>query len=225
MTAQAPPDAPPARRVGRKAQLVEVAARLFAARGYHNVGINDIGAELGLTGPALYRHFPSKEALLVAVFDEVISENLEGIRRVVASTGNPRETLEEMIRHHVTFVAAQSENLTTWRQEFRNLPPDDGSRLRRMQRQYMEEWVHVLSELLPDLDDAQSRALAHAVIGLLQSPTEYRSGLAPDELAELLFRLALAVVDAAGPSRPAARTTSRARTPRRATRPPPRSKG
>lgn len=224
MTTRAPEDAPSARRVGRKAQLVEVAARLFALRGYHNVGINDIGAELGLTGPALYRHFPSKEALLVAVFDDVITENLEGIRRVVASVGDPRETLEEMIRHHVAFVAEQSENLTTWRQEFRNLPADDGSRLRRMQRLYMEEWVHVISELLPDVDDAQSRAVAHGVIGLLQSPTEYRSGLAPDELAELLFRLAIAVVDAAGPSRPTARRSPRARTPRRATRPAPRSK-
>jgi AcrR family transcriptional regulator len=39
------------------------AAQLFARHGYHAVGINDISGELGLTGPAFYRHYPSKEAL------------------------------------------------------------------------------------------------------------------------------------------------------------------
>jgi AcrR family transcriptional regulator len=180
---------------------MEVAARLFASRGYHAVGVNDIGAELGLTGPALYRHFPSKEALLVAVFDGVITDNLTGIREIISSTEDPREAFRAMVEHHINFVDEQSANLTTWRQEFHNLPSADSRRLRRLQRLYMEEWVHVISELHPQLDDAEARAVAHAVIGLLQSPTEYRSGLPPDQLGDLLFRLAMAVADGAGSSR------------------------
>ena len=56
----------------RRKELIAVAANLFASRGYYAVTVDDIGDAVGLTGPALYRHFASKEALLVAVFDEVI---------------------------------------------------------------------------------------------------------------------------------------------------------
>src|SRR4051812_24068906 len=51
----------------RKAQLATVAAGLFRARGYHGVGINDIAAAAGVTGPALYRHFADKRAILAYV--------------------------------------------------------------------------------------------------------------------------------------------------------------
>src|SRR5258707_130618 len=44
-------------RPDRKNQLTAIAARLFCARGYNGVGINDIAAAAGITGPALYRHF------------------------------------------------------------------------------------------------------------------------------------------------------------------------
>src|ERR1700694_5807817 len=158
------------RRRGRKEELVAVAARLFATRGYRSVGVDDIGEALGLTGPAIYRHFPSKEALLVAVFDGVISDNLVRIREIVAEMPDPEEALKTMIAHHCRFVLEQTENLTTWRQEARNLPEDEGRRLRRLQRMYVEEWVHVISELRPDLSDVEVRTVAHAAITLLQPP-------------------------------------------------------
>src|SRR5687767_14801282 len=53
-----------ARPRDRKAQLAGLAAELFRARGFHGVGINDIAAAAGITGPALYRHFTDKQAVL-----------------------------------------------------------------------------------------------------------------------------------------------------------------
>jgi AcrR family transcriptional regulator len=47
--------------------MLDAAAKLFSTRGYVDTGIDDIGEAVGVTGPAVYRHFKSKEALLVAV--------------------------------------------------------------------------------------------------------------------------------------------------------------
>src|ERR687896_801567 len=80
----------------RRLELIEAAARLFAARGYYAVTVDDLGEALGLSGPALYRHFPSKEALLVAVFDQVIEQQSERAREVLAEAADPPTALEAM---------------------------------------------------------------------------------------------------------------------------------
>ncbi|GAB3900977.1 hypothetical protein GCM10027612_63580 [Microbispora bryophytorum subsp. camponoti] len=59
----------------RRAEILEAAAGLFAARGFHGVSIEDIGAAVGISGPALYRHFSGKEALLTEMLLD-ISERL-----------------------------------------------------------------------------------------------------------------------------------------------------
>ena len=67
-------------------------------------------------------------------------------------------------------------------------------RLRRAQRLYVEEWVHVIHELRPELNDAGVRALVHGVLGLLQSPSDFQSGLADEGVMNLLMSMAVAAV-------------------------------
>src|SRR5690349_10094963 len=55
----------------RKAAIALAAAELFCARGFHNVGIEDIARAVGITGPAIYRHFPTKQAVLAAAVEEL----------------------------------------------------------------------------------------------------------------------------------------------------------
>ena len=59
-------------RISRREVIVTAAADLFARSGYAAVGMDDIGAAAGVTGPAIYRHFDSKAAVLAAVFDRII---------------------------------------------------------------------------------------------------------------------------------------------------------
>lgn len=178
----------------RRLELTDAAGRLFATRGYHAVTVDDIGGALGLSGPALYRHFPNKEALLVAVFDRVIEQQRERQREVLAEAANPAAALEAMVRLHVQFAVEQRENLAVWRQEFHHLPEADSWRLRRAQRLYVEEWVHVVQELRPELNDASVRGLVHGVLSLLQSPSDFQSGLPDEGIMNLLMSMAVAAV-------------------------------
>jgi AcrR family transcriptional regulator len=177
-------------RTPRQQQFIAAAARLFSVHGYHSVGINDISAELGLSGPAIYRHYKSKEALLIAVFNDVISSQLEQARDLVSSIVDAREAMDAIIQNHIDFVFDQTENFLLWRTEFRSLPEADRHRLRYLQRLYTEEWVRTVRKLRPELDDDRIRAICDATIALLQSPTEYHSALAREDLAALLASMA-----------------------------------
>jgi len=178
----------------RRQELISAAARLFASRGYYAVTVDDIGEALGLSGPALYRHFPSKEALLVAVFDQVIEQQRDQARELLAEAADPAAALLAMVRLHVQFASEQRENLAVWRQELHHIPQAESGRLRRAQRLYVEEWVHLVHELRPEINDASARALVHGVLGLLQSPSDFRSGLGDDGVVNLLMSMAVAAV-------------------------------
>ena len=176
----------------RRRELITAAARLFAARGYYAVTVDDLGEALGISGPALYRHFPSKQALLVAVFDQVIELQREDLKEALSEASDPAGALEAMVRLHVRFAVEQRETMAVWRQEYHNLPEADSWRLRRAQRLYVEEWVHVVHELRSDLDDATVRALVHGVLSLLQSPSDFHSGLPDEGVINLLMSTAVA---------------------------------
>ena len=68
---------------GRRSQLLAAAEQLIAERGFLAVRLEDIGAAAGVSGPAIYRHFPNKESLLVELLAEVSARLLEGGQSVV----------------------------------------------------------------------------------------------------------------------------------------------
>jgi AcrR family transcriptional regulator len=187
----------------RRKELVAAAAELFSSRGYYSVTVNDVCRALGLTGPALYRHFPSKEALLVAVFDQVIERQGERLRKLLADRSDPIAVLEDMVRLHGEFAISQRVNLNVWRREFQNLPEADRLRLRRAQRLYLDDCVDIVQKSRPDLGHAEARALFHGVTALLQSPADFASGVTPEPLMHLLLSMALAAIRKGSPARAA----------------------
>jgi hypothetical protein len=80
--------------------------------------------------------------------------------------------------------------LRLYQQEVHTLPEADRRRLRRMQRHYVEEWVHALRELRPELSDAPARGRVHAAIGAIQSAVTWNAGLPREELGALLTECA-----------------------------------
>lgn len=150
----------------------------------------DIGAAAGITGSAIYRHFDGKSAVLVAMFDHVIDDLSREASDIVAAGGDALATLRGLIRTQVRFVLRDRTLAQVYHNEVANLPEEDRHRLRRKQRLYIEEWVHVLAQLRPDAGDASVRALVHASVGAIQSVLFYQSGLADDQLGALMSSVA-----------------------------------
>jgi AcrR family transcriptional regulator len=183
-----------ARGKRRRALLLEAATELVAERGFHAVGIAEIGAAAGVTGSAIYRHFASKHEILVALLDRVVDDLLSTARAVVADASNPRSALDALIGAHVEFALRDRALIRIYDQEADHLPDADRRRLRRTQRAYANEWIRVLLAIEPDLDPEAARAAVHATFGLVNSVADYRSALPRDDLRQLLVDMATAAV-------------------------------
>ncbi len=88
----------------RREQILAVAAQLFAKHGFHGVSIADLGAAVGVSGPALYRHFPGKEALLAELLVGISEHLLAGGRERAAASDDPREVLAALVGFQVAFA-------------------------------------------------------------------------------------------------------------------------
>lgn len=162
------------------------------------MSIAEIGAAAGITGSGIYRHFDSKSAVLVALFDRVIDGLLREEQKILETTSDLRLALDLLVAGQVDFVVTDRELAQVYYSEINNLPEQDSRRLRRKQRLYLEEWVHLVSELREELSDTEARAVVHAAIGAIQSPLFHNTGLVEDRLRELLIESARAVLGISG---------------------------
>jgi AcrR family transcriptional regulator len=180
-----------AARPSRREQILRAAAQLFAERGSRSVGVDDVGAAVGVTGPAIYRHFTSKDAMLAEMLEGISERLLAGARaRVDAAGPDPAAQLRALIAFQVDFALDNPALITVQDRDLGSLAPDDAARVRRLQRRYVEVWVDVLARLRPEQGTAGSRARAHAVFGLVNSTPHSGGRLPRAEMAALLSTMA-----------------------------------
>lgn len=215
----------------RRERILESAARLVASRGFHSVGVTEIGAAAGVTGSALYRHFPNKSEILVALLDRVVDQLLEGARAVgsravvsgvgvsgvgasgVGASGpgapaSPADMLRTLIAAHVDFAVGQKAILAVYAQEAHNLEPADRRRLRAKQRRYVDIWVDLYRRGHGDVSEVVARLRVEAVFGLLNSVPNLSADIGATVVHDELRRLAeVALVE-----QPVAGQTSRSTT-------------
>ena len=153
----------------RRGQLVAAAERLFAEHGYLAVRLEDIGAAAGVSGPAIYRHFPNKEALLSELLVGISTRLLAGATDVVDAATDADSALQNLIDFHLDFALDESDLIRIQDRDLGNLPPAAKRQVRRKQRQYVEIWVDVLQRRDPLLTEAAARVMAHGTFGLLNS--------------------------------------------------------
>ncbi|WP_307867713.1 SACE_7040 family transcriptional regulator [Umezawaea beigongshangensis] len=188
-----PGDARPTRRD----QILTAAAELFARHGFHGVGIDDIGAAVGISGPALYRHFRSKDAMLGEMLTSISERLLDGGQSRVEASPDPAQALRALVHWHVEFALDDPALITVQARNLANLTDPDRRRVRALQRRYVEVWVETIRKTVSGVDEPTARAAAHAVFGLINS-TPHSSHLDRAQMAELLGRMALAALTTAG---------------------------
>jgi AcrR family transcriptional regulator len=181
----------------RKNQLATIAAELFRARGYHGVGINDIAAAAGITGPALYRHFADKQAVLAYVL-------LSAVRDMETRTMNALTTLErpsgEQVDQLLTRIAAATverrDTAALWRWEGKHLSPQDQREIGRRSGAILTAWAKVLLEVRPELAAADAELLCWAAMSVFGSVSVHHTTVAKRRFVQLLAELARRVLSA-----------------------------
>lgn len=174
----------------RKAQILSVAADLFAQRGFHGVSIAELGAACGFSGPAIYRHFRSKDAVLAAMLVGISEELLTVGRQRVAAAGSPAIALEALVDWHASFALDHKALIVVQDRDWSALSHEARDRVRRTQRAYVEVWVEQLRAHDPELSTEAARATVHATFGLLNS-TPHSAKLDRQGMHDVLTRMAV----------------------------------
>jgi AcrR family transcriptional regulator len=152
----------------RRSKLLAAAERLIAERGYHAVRLEDIGSAAGVSGPAIYRHFPNKEAMLVELLVGVSTRLLDGARTVVAEAADSEEALDGLVDFHLDFALGEPDLIRIQDRDLAHLPDRAKRQVRTAQRQYVEIWVDQLRQR-NGISEADARLMAHAAFGLMNS--------------------------------------------------------
>lgn len=173
-------------KADRRNALLKAAAELYAERGFNGVSLDDLGAAAGVRGPAVYRHFAGKQAVLGALLVGVSENLLSGGQSVIAHASDDNEALLNLVRFHVDFALNNPDVIRVQDRDLASLTDADRAAVRSLQRTYVELWVQVLSRLHHGVDAASLRIRAHAVFGLINSTPH--SARAPGSGATTLSR-------------------------------------
>lgn len=153
----------------RREALLRESARLFATRGYSAVSLEDLGSAVGVSGPAVYRHFSGKQALLGALLIDVSQRLHDGGARVVESESHPRSRLLGLIEFHVAFALSESDVIRVQDRDLSQLSTSDHDTVRTLQRSYIQAWMNVLADVAPHLTQSERRLRVQASFGLINS--------------------------------------------------------
>lgn len=146
--------------------ILLAAAELFRDRGYQAVGIDDIGEAVGITGPAVYRHFRSKEDVLLAALERVLDHTLEALDATVGdATGE--EAVDRTVHGLVSTTMQEWNFAVVFRRESQPLPESLRARLRPKRRRVIDYLVRATHQVHPALTGLDLRLLLEIQYGTL----------------------------------------------------------
>ena len=170
----------------RRAEIVAAVLRLAATRSPAAITTGDMAAELGFSQGAVFRHFPAKDAIWMAVLDWVDAELITALDAAAREGATPLEGLERVFMAHIRFVVASP---GVPRIIFHELQHPDDTPLKQRVRALLGRYRQILARLLDAAADQglllaglDRQAAATLFIGTIQGLV-MQSMLAPDASA------------------------------------------
>ncbi len=176
----------------RRRELAEVAATHFHRVGFHRVALADVAADVGVTAPAVYRHFRNKNALLAGA----IATGLDHVEAALAQAGS----LDEALGHLTEAALRRRDVWVLLQREIRHLDDRDRDEASARFRRLVREFSAHVAEARPDLDEGQVQVLATGAFAVLASPSTQPLELPHEAYRDALRRTATAVCEAVLPS-------------------------
>lgn len=165
-----PAGAPRRRTVGAAAgeyeQILHAALLLFNERGYRETGVDDIAAAVDMSAPSIYRFFPSKGAILAAVFRRGADRVSGDVADVLATAADPREAVAGLVDTYVRRSIANPELAYVYYAERASVPAEDRVVIHNMQRATVEAWSSQVAAARPEFAPDEARFAVQAGFAL-----------------------------------------------------------
>jgi AcrR family transcriptional regulator len=175
----------PQRLSSRREALLAAAIRLFGERGYPSVSMTDIGTAAGIAGPSVYNHFSSKNELLTGVLNRGNEVLWLGLHQALAAADGPLDALGHAMRSYAVFATENPAIISVLLAEVINLPEEQREAYRRVQREYVAEWVALVLRAHPGIPETEARVRVHAALGVANSLSRTTRAALANEITTL----------------------------------------
>ncbi|MFM8868119.1 MAG: TetR/AcrR family transcriptional regulator [Ilumatobacteraceae bacterium] len=174
----------------RKDQILDVALRVFAERGFHETSMNDVAEAAGITKPVVYQHFASKSALFLEIIDEVGREMITSVTSASSSQGDGRTKTELGVIAFFQWVAAYNDSFRFLFDSGVRTDPEFATAIQKVLDSMAEAIAPLISNTIaPERLDL----LAHGVVGTCESVARHlivhRTSFDPQEVGRMVAEL------------------------------------
>ena len=159
----------------RRAEILEQAEKIFAAKGFYNTTVAEIAGASGFAVGTIYQFFESKEQLYTAMLTEKLNMMYEGIRKAVGQEAGVFRKIEVLTASNFQFVESNAEFCSIFvRGDHLSLSEGSEALRERMIRDYADH-VSFIEEVIregirtEDLKKMDPRMMAAALLGIINS--------------------------------------------------------
>ncbi len=182
------PALPPSGDRNRRDEILDAASELFADRGYTAVGIDDIGAAVGISGPSVYNHFPSKLSILVSIARRSATTLEAGVIAAYARTDKPLPLLRLLVDSYVAAITTRPDLIVGFRSARILAAQTDTAEHLDTQRRYVRRWIDLLRQVHPELSSEEAAVAVHSALSIVNDAVGMRRGTGRDEFtAEMAY--------------------------------------
>src|SRR5256885_7391659 len=161
----------------RRAQLLEVARRMFGTAGYHSVSMDTVAREAGVTKPILYDHFPSKRELYLALLDADLTILHDRVRTALDAPTGSRERIRSSFRAYFDFVDEHAEGFRLLMQETVGAEVDFRELVEEFRARILSEVADlIVRESNGLLDREHAETVALGLIGMVETVAQREPG-------------------------------------------------
>lgn len=197
MTQQLSEAAPGVRRrpKDRKDQIARAAAESFSALGYHAVSVETIATAVGISAPALYRHYASKYDLFREAVLALSQQLLDATEQVDASPEDPAAVLDALVHAVIGVALRNRESGGLYRWQSRYLREPDATRLADQLLQVNRSIQRPLAELRPASTVLHQRMLSAGLLSVAGGIADHRVRAPTEEITDLLSGAAASLLN------------------------------
>jgi len=183
-----------ANKAHKRKEICDIAARLFAKKGFEKTTTRDISKSVGISNGALYYYFSSKEDLLYQILDETLSEGLKLIKEIEQSDKSLKGKLVEITSLYTRYLSSNINKMKLLANEQKSLKPTHKKILDQKQRDYLKVFIKILEDLRREgkMQEIDTTVAAFAFFGMAHWTYRWydpKGKIKQDQLAELYSRI------------------------------------
>jgi AcrR family transcriptional regulator len=178
----------------RRAQLLDVARKVFGHHGYHTVSMDQVAREAGVTKPILYDHFPSKRELYLALLGADLENLKTRVRTALRNSRGNRERIRASFQSYFDFVDEHAEGFRLLMSEAVGAEREFSEMVTQLRDEVLAEVTKVIvRESNGRVGRQEAEDVASGLIGMAETAAQRNPGRSKEERArtvDTLVRLA-----------------------------------